>query len=58
VFEQIDGLPLDLDDAHVRDTLVARDAGVRAAVELLKGRKPARDGKSGAGLTVMAPAWK
>jgi len=31
--------PLDLDDARVRQTLAARDPGVRTALELLKGRK-------------------
>jgi carboxyl-terminal processing protease len=35
VFEE-DGLPLDLDDARVRNHLVARDPGIRAAVDLLK----------------------
>jgi carboxyl-terminal processing protease len=58
VFEQIDGLPLDLDDTRVRNTLASRDAGVRAAIELLKGRKPDPKNKAGAGLTAMAPAWK
>ena len=32
--------PVDLDDARARQTLASRDAGVRAALELLKGRKP------------------
>lgn len=54
VFEQIDGVPLDLDDARARATLATRDAGVHAALELLQGRKP----RSGAGLTAMTPAWK
>jgi carboxyl-terminal processing protease len=57
-FEQIDGLPLDLDDARVRGALAARDAGVHAALELLKGRKPQGSGKNGAGITAMTPAWK
>jgi carboxyl-terminal processing protease len=35
VFED-DGLPLDLEDARVRKHLVARDPGIRAAVDLLK----------------------
>ena len=39
-FENIDGVPLDLDDARVRQTLGARDAGIHAAIELLKGNKP------------------
>jgi carboxyl-terminal processing protease len=39
LFEE-DGLPLDLDNARVRNNLVARDAGIRAAVDLLK-RGPA-----------------
>lgn len=54
VFEQIDGVPLDLEDARARATLATRDAGVHAALELLQGRKP----RSGAGLTAMTPAWK
>jgi carboxyl-terminal processing protease len=57
VFESIDpsidGGPLDLDDARVRETLGSRDAGVHAALELLRGRKPAVPG-----LTAMTPAWK
>ncbi len=53
VFEAIDVLPLDLDDARVRATLATRDAGVHAALELLSGRKPAARG-----LTAMTPAWK
>jgi len=39
-FENIDGVPLELDDARVRQTLGARDAGIHAALELLKGNKP------------------
>jgi carboxyl-terminal processing protease len=39
VFEAADGVPLDLDDARVRQTLSVRDAGIRAALELLKGKK-------------------
>ena len=35
----IDALPLDLDDARVRQTLPARDAGIHAALELLRGHK-------------------
>jgi len=35
----IDALPLDLDDARVRQTLPARDAGIQAALELLRGHK-------------------
>ena len=62
VFEQVDGLPLDLEDARVRATLDTRDPGVQAALELLKGRKPQEKNKgkdqSGAGLTAMTPAWK
>jgi carboxyl-terminal processing protease len=58
VFEQIDALPLDLDDARARGALATRDPGVHAALELLKGRKPKGPDKTGAGLTAMAPAWK
>jgi carboxyl-terminal processing protease len=51
-FESVDSLPLDLDDARVRATLAEHDPGVRAALDLLKGRKP-----RGAGLTAStAPA--
>ncbi len=53
VFESIDVLPLDLDDARVRETLASRDVGVRAALELLRGRKP-----QSSGMTAMTPAWK
>ncbi len=56
-FENIDGIPLDLDDPRVRQTLSSHDAGVHAALELLKGRKPA--GK-GSGMTASAGGapWK
>jgi carboxyl-terminal processing protease len=53
VFEEVDGVPPDLDDARVRGMLATRDAGVHAAVELLRGRKP----KGVSGLTAMTPAW-
>jgi carboxyl-terminal processing protease len=39
-FDAIDGVPLDLDDTRVRQTLAARDAGIHAALEVLKGNKP------------------
>ena len=39
-FENVDGVPLDLDDPRVRQTLGVRDAGIHAALELLKGNKP------------------
>jgi carboxyl-terminal processing protease len=57
VFENIDGVPLDLDDARVRQTLATRDPGIHAALELLKGHKP--KGK-GSGMTASAGAtpWK
>ncbi len=38
--DTIDAESIDLDDAQARATLASRDAGVRAALELLKGRKP------------------
>jgi len=55
-FENIDGVPLDLDDARVRQTLASQDAGVHAALELLKGRKP----KPASGMTASAGSapWK
>jgi carboxyl-terminal processing protease len=56
-FENIDGVPLDLDDARVRQTLGARDAGIHAAIELLKGNKPKG---SAPGMTASAGSapWK
>jgi carboxyl-terminal processing protease len=55
-FENIDGIPLDLDDPRVRQTLATQDAGVYAALELLKGRKP----KPASGMTASAGSapWK
>jgi carboxyl-terminal processing protease len=55
-YENIDGVPLDLDDPRVRQTLEAQDAGVHAALELLKGRKP----KPTSGMTASARSapWK
>ena len=53
VLENVDGLPLDLDDARVRQTLSARDAGIHAALELLKGRRPK---PAGPGMTASAGA--
>jgi carboxyl-terminal processing protease len=37
---EFDGQSVDLEDPRVRQTLAQRDSGVRAALELLKGRKP------------------
>jgi carboxyl-terminal processing protease len=55
-FENIDGVSLDLDDLRVRQTLETQDAGVHAALELLKGRKP----KPTSGMTASAGSapWK
>jgi carboxyl-terminal processing protease len=39
-FDNVDGVPLDLDDPRVRQTLSVRDPGIHAALELLKGNKP------------------
>jgi carboxyl-terminal processing protease len=58
VFEHIDGVPLDLDDARVRASLGTQDPGVHAALELLRGRKLRGPDKAGAGLTAMTPAWQ
>ena len=57
LFENIDGVPLDLDDTRVRQTLASRDPGIHAAVELLKGNKPKA---SAPGMTASAGAapWK
>jgi carboxyl-terminal processing protease len=54
--ENVDGVPADLDDARARQTLSARDAGVHAALELLKGRKPT----TASGMTASAAStpWK
>lgn len=49
-FDSIDVLPLDLEDARVRDTLGERDVGIRAALDVLKGHKP----RGGTGLTASA----
>ncbi len=56
-FENVDGVPLDLDDARVRQTLGVRDPGVHAALELLKGNKPKA---SAPGMTASAASapWK
>jgi carboxyl-terminal processing protease len=55
-FENVDGVPLDLDDPRVRQTLGVRDAGIHAALELLKGNKP----KAASGMTASAGSapWK
>ena len=55
--ENIDGVPPDLDDPRVRLTLASHDAGVHAALELLKGRKPK---PAGSGMTASAGSapWK
>jgi carboxyl-terminal processing protease len=39
VFESVDAAPADLENEYTRAQLAARDSGVRAALELLKGRK-------------------
>jgi len=39
-FDNVDGVPIDLDDPRVRQTLSVRDPGIHAALELLKGNKP------------------
>jgi carboxyl-terminal processing protease len=55
-FDNVDGVPLDLDDPRVRQTLGAHDAGIHAALELLKGNKP----KAASGMTASAGSapWK
>jgi carboxyl-terminal processing protease len=55
-FDNVDGVPLDLDDSRVRQTLAAHDAGIHAALELLKGNKP----KAASGMTASAGSapWK
>ena len=56
-FDNVDGVPLDLDDPRVRQTLAVRDAGIHAALELLKGNKPKA---AAAGMTASAASapWK
>jgi C-terminal processing protease CtpA/Prc len=39
VYESVDAAPADLEDARARPELPTRDSGVRAALDLLKGRK-------------------
>jgi carboxyl-terminal processing protease len=39
VYDSVDSAPIDLEDARARQQLAVRDSGVRAALELLKGRK-------------------
>jgi len=39
VYESVDAAPMDLEDARARQQLPTHDSGVRAALELLKGRK-------------------
>ncbi|MEO8017618.1 MAG: S41 family peptidase [Pseudomonadota bacterium] len=57
LLENVDGVPLDLDDARVRQTLSARDPGIHAALEMLKGHKPK---SAAAGMTASAAStpWK
>jgi carboxyl-terminal processing protease len=47
--DELAGGPLDLDDPRTRQMVAARDAGVRAALDVLEGRKP-----RGAALTASA----
>ena len=56
-FDNVDGVPLDLDDPRVRQTLGVHDAGIHAALELLKGNKPKA---AAAGMTASAGStpWK
>ncbi len=56
-FENIDGVPLDLDEPRVRQTLESQDAGVHAALELLKGRKP-KSAASGMTASAGSAPWK
>jgi len=56
-FAGVDALPLDLDDARVRQTLATRDAGIRVGLDLLKGRKPKAE-TSGMTASAGNPPWK
>jgi carboxyl-terminal processing protease len=53
VYESVDAAPSDLDGARVRQELPTRDSGVRAALDLLKGRRLKR---APAGMTASASA--
>jgi carboxyl-terminal processing protease len=57
VFDNIDGVPVDLDDPRQRQQLASNDPGVRAALDVLKGRKPK---PAGTGMTASAGSapWK
>ena len=46
MFETIDVPPLDLEDPRVRQALAQRDEGVRAGIDVLRGRKPRPAGES------------
>ncbi len=39
ILDAVDGEPVDLEDTRARQSLASRDAGVRAAIELLRGRR-------------------
>src|SRR6185295_10102459 len=57
LFENVDGVPLDLDDVRVRQTMAARDTGIHAALELLKGNAP-RPTAPGMTASAGATPWK
>ncbi len=56
-YENVDTPPPDLEQPRVRATLAARDPAIRAALDVLQGRQPARAGN---GMTASATAnpWK
>jgi carboxyl-terminal processing protease len=56
-FQGVDALPLDLDDPRVRQTLGTRDSGIRAALEVLKGRKP-KPASDAMTASTGSPPWK
>jgi C-terminal processing protease CtpA/Prc len=56
-FDNVDGVPLDLDDPRVRQRLGAHDAGIHAALELLKGNKP-KAAASGMTASAGSAPWK
>jgi carboxyl-terminal processing protease len=53
VYDSVDAAPMDLEDWRARRQLALHDNGVRAALELLKGRRP---GNAPAGMTASASA--
>ncbi|MEJ0086050.1 MAG: S41 family peptidase [Pseudomonadota bacterium] len=56
-YDGVDAAPMDLEDARLRLQLPTHDSGVRAALELLKGRKP-KGAPAGMTASAAAPSRK